>query len=136
MALTSAYLSTSMKIVFNIIPTAAAVIVNFMAGGYAVQIGGTHARLYANMVIKEEDLPALTRMVLSYTSSAAPVFVGVLLGLGSLIGLSCARRSEKYKWLTPFLLTISFVAAILHLISVIQGVTLPLFRITYSMGNF
>ena len=45
-----------------------------------------------------------------------------------------AFRSERTRWLLPFLLTISFVAVILHLTSILFGVTSPLVKMVDMMN--
>jgi hypothetical protein len=124
-----------MKAILDFISIAAVCFAHLAAGPAVTGIGRMHARLFASAGIDEMDLPMLTRWMIRYTATGTPVILGIILGLVSLLGLVHINRSEKHRWLMPFFLTVSFVAVILHLIAVCQGVALPLSRVTYSMGN-
>ena len=124
--------SNPMKATLDVVAILAASIVNLVAGTTQLTIGRVHARMFSEM---DMELPLISRATVAYTSTAAPVIVGLILGMAILAGLSFVFRSERLRWLLPFLLSLSFIVAFLHIMFVSFGVTLPLVRITHTMGQ-
>ncbi len=116
----------------DLIAVLAASIAHFVSGITIVNIGRVHFRLFSEM---DMELPLISKLSASYTATAAPIIAGVALALVTLVGLGLVLRSEKRRWMLPFLLALSFVAVIMHIVFVSFGVTLPLMRITYTMGQ-
>lgn len=121
-----------MKATLDVLAILAAAIVNLVAGVTLINIGRVHTRLFSEM---DMALPIISRASAAYTATVAPIIVGVILGIATLAGLGLVFRSERLRWLLPFLLSVSFIVAILHIMFVLFGVTLPLVRITYTMGQ-
>jgi hypothetical protein len=116
----------------DLIAVLAASIAHFVSGITIVNIGRVHSRLFSEM---DMELPLISKLSASYTASAAPIITGVALSLVTLVGLGLVLRPEKRRWMLPFLLALSFVAVIMHIAFMSFGVTLPLMRITYTMGQ-
>lgn len=121
-----------MRTLFDILAIIAASVVHLISGPALINIGRVHTHLFSGM---EMDLPLISRATVSYTATFFPIIVGLVLGVTTLLGFGVVYRNERIRWLLPFLLTVSFVVAILHIMFVSFGVTLPLVRITYSMGQ-
>lgn len=64
-----------------------------------------------------------------------PIAVGVLLGLITLVGIGYAARSERGVEYWPILLTVSFVLAIMHIVIVWYGTSMPLFRMSFELSQ-
>ncbi|YCM46468.1 hypothetical protein V2O64_10605 [Verrucomicrobiaceae bacterium 227] len=116
----------------DLLAVIAASIAHLVSGITTINIGRVHTRLFSET---DMELPMITRAVVSYTATSAPVIVGVALGLATLLGLGLVLRSEKTRWIFPFLLALSFVTVIFHLIFVSFGMSLPLTRIADTMGQ-
>jgi uncharacterized membrane protein len=121
-----------MKATLDVLAILAASIVNLVAGVTITNIGRVHTRLFSEM---DMELPLISKASAAYTATVAPIIVGLILGIATLAGLGFIFRSERLRWMLPFLLSISFIVAILHIMFVSFGVTLPLVRITYTMGQ-
>ena len=121
-----------MKATLDVLAILAAAIVNFVAGVTLIHIGRVHTRLFSGM---DMELPMISKAAAAYTATVAPMIVGSILGVATLAGLGFVFRSEKLRWLLPFLLSVSFLVAILHIMFVAFGVTLPLVRVAYTMGQ-
>lgn len=116
----------------DLITILTASIAHFVSGITIVNIGRVHSRLFSEM---DMELPLISKLSASYTATAAPIIAGAALALATLVGLGLVLRSERLRWMFPFLLALSFVVVILHIVFVSFGVTLPLMRITYSIGQ-
>jgi len=121
-----------MKATLDVLAIIAASIVNLVAGVTITNIGRVHTRLFSEM---DMELPLISKTSAAYTATVAPIIVGLILGIATLAGLGFIFRSERLRWMLPFLLSISFIVAILHIMFVSFGVTLPLVRNTYTMGQ-
>lgn len=106
-------------------------VVHIISGITLITIGRVHSRLFSEM---DMELPLISKASAAYTATVAPIVVGLILGLTTLVGLGLVLRSERLRWLLPSLLSLSFVVAFLHIMFVSFGVTLPLVRITHTMG--
>ena len=112
-----------MRATLDLLAILAASVAHFISGITLVNIGRVHTRLFSGM---DMELPLISKAATAYTATAAPIVTGLALGLGTLVGLGLVFRSEKSRWLLPFLLTLSFIAVLLHIMFVSFGVTLPL----------
>ena len=121
-----------MKATLDVFAILAAAIVNLIAGVTLINIGRVHTRLFSEM---DMELPLISKVSTAYTATAAPITVGVIFSIVTLAVLGFVFRSERLRWLLPFLLSVSFIVAILHIMFVSFGVTLPLTRITHTMGQ-
>ena len=124
--------SIPMKATLDVFAILAAAIVNLVAGVTLINIGRVHTRLFSEM---DMELPLISKASTAYTATVAPIAVGVIFGIVTLAALGFVFRSERLRWLLPFLLSVSFIVAILHIMFVSFGVTLPLTRITHTMGE-
>jgi hypothetical protein len=122
-----------MKTALNIATVLVASLANIFSGFILVAVGRSHARLFSEQL--NSELPVITQLSVAYTASIAPIVLGILLGLVTLVGLTLILRSEKMRWSFPHLLSLSFLAVILNLMFVAFAVSVPLFRITYSMSE-
>ena len=121
-----------MKPILDYISIFAASIANIISGFSLIAIGRAHARMFFET---DSELPLISNASIAYTSTFAPILVGLIVGVATLAGLVFVRRSDRFRSLLPFLLTISFIFVILHIMFVAFGAALPLFRITYSMSE-
>ena len=121
-----------MKCVLNLLAVIAASIVHLISGPTLINIGRVHTRLFTEM---EMELPLISKASAAYTGTIVPMIVGLILGVATLLGLGFVYRSERIRWLLPVMISISFVVAILHIMFVSFGATLPLVRITSTMGH-
>ena len=120
-----------MKKLLDLLAITVASIAHLITGVFLVNIGRIFTRMYSDT---DMQLPLLSKASVTYTATAAPIMVGLGLCLATLVGLGMAFRSERTRWLLPFLLTISFVAVILHLTSILFGVTSPLVKMVDMMN--
>lgn len=121
-----------MRATFDLLSILAASVAHFVSGVALAYIGRFHIRVYSGM---EMELPLISEAAVSYTATSAPIITGLVVGLGGLAGMLLVFRSGKYRWLLPLLLTLSFVAAILHIMFVTFGVTLPLVPMIHTMNQ-
>jgi hypothetical protein len=119
-----------MKPFLDYISIFAASIANIIAGFGIIYIGRAHTRLFSELAV---ELPVLSKAAVTYTSTNAPVIVGIAVGFVTLAGLILVRRNESQRWMLPILLSLSFVFTIIHLLFVAFAGALPLLRITYIM---
>ena len=89
-------------------------------------------RLFSEM---DMELPMISKASMAYTTTAAPIVVGLLLGLVTLAGLVLINRSERLRGLLPFLLSVSFIVVILQIVFVSFGVSLPLVKMAEAMAQ-
>lgn len=116
----------------NILSILAASFVHPIAGVFVSGMGQAHAQFFMELNVK---LSVVSQAAVPYAASGAPVAVGLVLGLATLVGLSLVFRSEKHRWLLPFLLSVSFVLVILHITFVWIGVNVPLLNMVPTMGE-
>lgn len=116
----------------NILSILAASFAHPIAGVFVTGMGQAHAQFFMELNVK---LSVVSQAAVLYAQAGAPVAVGIVLGFATLVGLGLVLRSEKHRWLLPFLLSISFVLAILHITFVWFGVNVPLLNMVPTMGE-
>ena len=121
-----------MNPILTAIAILAATVVHIISGSALISIGRSHASLF-----KEADceLPLISELSTNYTATTAPIIVGLLLGMMTLLGLGLVFRFQTFHWLLPLLLSLSFVTAILHIMFVVFGITVPLLPVTPTMSQ-
>ena len=87
------------------------------------------------MHFETTSLSFITNTAIAYTSTNAPIILGFVFGATTLLTLGLVIRSERVRWAFPFLLSLSFSAALIPVIFVSYGVSKPFFNITYSMSE-
>ena len=120
-----------MKTTFDALAILAAGTVHILSGFVLVYIGRMHAIHFESI---DAELPLITQVCFSYTLTLFPILMGLLLGLATLLGLGLSLRVEKVRDLLPFLLSISFVVGVLHIVFVLFAVSIPLVRVMSHMG--
>lgn len=121
-----------MRTILDLVAVFTASAAHFVSGFTLVGIGRLYIRVFSE---SEMELPMISKASAGYTATVVPIMIGVVLGLATLAGLGMVLRSEKTRWLLPFLLTLSFVILILHILFVWIGATLPLLRISSTMSE-
>jgi type II secretory pathway component PulF len=121
-----------MKALFNTIAILSVGVAHILIGILVSFIGRVHASLFEPM---EMSLPLISQAAINYTASTWPLYLGVAVGVGSVVSLYAISRSETARWMLPFLLSVSFVAALLHLSFVAYAVALPSEKILSSMSE-
>jgi len=116
----------------NILSILAASFTHLIAGIFVSGMGQAHAQFFMELNVK---LSVVSQAAVLYAESGAPVAVGLVLGLVTLVGLCLVLRSEKHRWLLPFLLSISFVLVIIHINFVWFGVNTPLLKMVQALGE-
>jgi type II secretory pathway component PulF len=116
----------------NIIAILAVGVSHIFIGILVSVIGRIHAELFEPM---EMILPLISQAAINYTATTWPLYFGVAVGVGSMVGLYAISRSETARRMLPFLLAVSFVAALLHLSFVAYAVALPSEKILSSMSE-
>lgn len=101
-----------------------------IAGVFVSGMGQAHAKFFVELNVK---LSVVSQAAVPYAEPGAPVAVGLVLGLATLVGLGLIFRSEKHRWLLPFLLSVSFILVILHIAFVWLGVNVPLLHMVLTM---
>ena len=125
-----------MKKVADIFAILTATTLHGISGYLLIAIGRSHTRLFAELMrFDAAYLSFPTNAATAYTSTNAPIILGFLLAAATLFGLGFVIRSERSRWSFPFLLSVSFAAAIIPIIFVGYGVSRPFFNITYSMSE-
>ena len=121
-----------MKPILTAIAILAVTVVHIISGSALISIGRSHASLF-----KEADckLPLISELSTNYTATTAPIIVGLLLGMMTVLGLGLVFRPQTFHWLLPFLLSLSFVTVILHIMFVVFGITVPLLPVTPTMSQ-
>jgi hypothetical protein len=121
-----------MKKILDIVAISIASIAHLTTGVFLASIGRAFTRMFSEV---DMELPLISKVSVGYTAMVSPILVGIALCLATLVGLVLVSRSEKIRWLLPFLLTISFVVVILHLMFVSFGVMLPLMHMVSMMNQ-
>jgi len=118
------------------IPSFIAIATSAVAHIIAANLVMFSGRVFKELFIGiDAELPIITSIFISYTASGIATYIGILLSLLFLAILFLAYRSAKSSWLFPLLLTVSFVVSLLLVMSALFAISLPLLRITSTMGN-
>jgi tetrahydromethanopterin S-methyltransferase subunit C len=123
-----------MKKILNTIAILTASIANIISGYVAVTVGRTHTRLFSEY-FTDMELPVISQASVNYTATSAPIILGFIIGIGTLLGLSLILRSERKQWLFPCWLSLSFLTAFLQILIIAIAVSVPFSRITYIMSE-
>ena len=122
----------NMKKIFTALAILSATVVHVISGSALASIGRIHAFQFAGT---DSELPLISELAFNYTATGAPLIIGLFLAAATLVGLGLIFRSSRFQWLLPFLLSISFVTAIVHIMLVVFGVTIPLLRTMAIMSE-
>jgi hypothetical protein len=123
-----------MKTILNTITILTASLANIISGYVAVTVGRTHTRLFLEQYT-DMELPLISQASVNYTATNSPIIMGFIIGIGTLVGLSLILRSERKQWLFASFLCLSFLTAFLQILIVALAVSVPFFRITYTMSE-
>ena len=122
----------AMKNRFNTIAILAASASHILTASLVTYIGRTLAAHFNDV---GGELSVVSQVTVNYSSAALPMLVGVIFGAITLVGLLLVNRSEKLRWLLPFLLTVSFLFVILQLAVASLAIAVPFANMIPSMSE-
>jgi len=94
--------------------------------------GSSHESLWAYM--GHSDLPRATYWAIHYSTSSIPHVVGGVLAVLSITGLGYVMVGGNGRHHLPFLVSMAWVAVLMHVLAVWAGVSLPFARMMFTMG--
>lgn len=121
-----------MKTLPNLLAIIAASATHVLSGFFLTSFGRVNTRIFSET---DMELPHISKALAAYTSTVAPIIVGLLLGFVTLTVLVLINRSEHLRYLLSFLISVSFVVVLLQIAFVSFGLSLPLVRMVEMMAQ-
>jgi len=110
----------------------AAILAGHFITGISISAVGPTFKNHFDEILNGRPLPTLTEFILPYATSSAPIYVGLVLGVGLALPLYFIERSSKREYL-PFLVTMAWILCVFQLATIFIAMTLPLLSLNVEL---